>query len=125
MSDLDTILNDHPAPAADTSTPIAPASEAPATPAPTPKATEPAAAPPVAEPVAPPAPAPNVAQGDTVTYTEYDDVTCERTHTRAAMVTCVWSATCVNLTVFDPDGTTRGITSSSRGTGHGTWTERA
>lgn len=74
---------------------------------------------------APAAPAPRaVAQGDTVLYTEYDDVTCERTHTRAAIVTCVWSASCVNLTVLDPDGSTRGITSVSRGAGHREWSER-
>lgn len=100
-----------------------------------PVATTTAAAPPAAEtrapdPVAPSSPlaAPSSAPapkrpslGRIVTFREFADVECCAFQDRAAIITAVWSDTCVNLTVFDPDGATRGVTSATLGTGHRSW----
>lgn len=59
----------------------------------------------IASEPAPAAPAPEpVDVGDVVIFHDYTDVSCECTGRRAAIVTAVWSARCVNLLVLGREG---------------------
>ena len=102
--------------------PVATVTAPPAAPAPT--VTDPVA--PASAPAAPssapaPTPAKRPSLGRIVVFREFADVDCAAMQDRAAIVTAVWSDTCVNLTVFDPDGSTRGVTSATLGDGHRSW----
>lgn len=79
-------------------------------------ASEPAPVP-TSEPAPAPAPKPSVGR-----IVHYREPRVDDTHAiRAAIVTAVWTDTCVNLTVFDKRGGTFAVTSASLGVDGGCW----